>query len=84
MSKILLLKYIPEHPLAVNFPIISGEVTIIVPENATVRSDAIVVCMYRLSFGWVHFLHVSFQCSVTPEMLLQSSPSSELVPASGL
>lgn len=32
-----------KHPLAVNFPIISGEVTIIVPENATVRSDAIVV-----------------------------------------
>lgn len=32
-----------KHPLAVNFPIINGEVTFIVPENATVRGDAIVV-----------------------------------------
>ncbi|KAG2037794.1 hypothetical protein BDR03DRAFT_863160 [Suillus americanus] len=32
-----------KHPLAVNFPIISGEVTFTVPDNATVRGNAIVV-----------------------------------------
>lgn len=32
-----------KHPLAVDFPIINGEVTITVPENATVRGNAIVV-----------------------------------------
>lgn len=32
-----------KHPLAVDFPIISGEVAFTVPENATVRSNAIVV-----------------------------------------
>ncbi|KAG1885021.1 hypothetical protein F4604DRAFT_1574138 [Suillus subluteus] len=32
-----------KHPLAVNFPIINGEVTVTVPENATVRGNAIVV-----------------------------------------
>ncbi|KAG1822875.1 uncharacterized protein BJ212DRAFT_1263479 [Suillus subaureus] len=32
-----------KHPLAVNFPIISGGVTVTVPENATVRGNAIVV-----------------------------------------
>jgi hypothetical protein len=42
----------------VNFPIISGEVTFTVPENATACGNAIVVCMYRLTFGWMHFLCV--------------------------
>ncbi|KAG1748752.1 hypothetical protein EDB19DRAFT_1630045 [Suillus lakei] len=32
-----------KNPLAVNFPIISGQVSITVPENATVRGNAIVV-----------------------------------------
>ncbi|KAG2155935.1 uncharacterized protein EDB93DRAFT_1079834 [Suillus bovinus] len=32
-----------KHPLAAEFPITSGEVTITVPENATVRCNAIVV-----------------------------------------
>jgi hypothetical protein len=32
-----------QHPLAVNFPIISGEVTFTVPENATACGNAIVV-----------------------------------------
>lgn len=32
-----------QHPLAVNFPIINGEVTFTVPENATTCVNAIVV-----------------------------------------
>ncbi|KAG2151296.1 hypothetical protein DEU56DRAFT_908155 [Suillus clintonianus] len=32
-----------QHPLAVEFPITDGMVTITVPENATVRNNAIVV-----------------------------------------
>lgn len=46
-----------EHPLATNFPISLGSVSFTVPQDATPRSDAIVICMYYLSFGCVHTLH---------------------------
>jgi hypothetical protein len=60
MPRIRLLKCHLEHPLAVNFPIINGEVTFTVPENATTCINAIVVCTYRLTFCWAHFLCVFF------------------------
>ena len=46
-----------EHPLAVNFPLTLGSVSFTVPQNATPRTDAIVVCMYCLSFGCAHLSH---------------------------